>query len=227
MNKINPPIGNPASPRNRKSLVSTIKNSTNGLVVGLVLATITAMFLAIVFSIKYVVDDKVEQGHAKNQAKKVNLLLKKFSFNNNPIKECYLVDELGSKPTKVFVARMNDEAVAYIVNYDVVGGYSSPFRMIAGISVDGDISYIDLVEYHETPGLGDKILRKYSDFFDSFSHKNLSNAKFDVKKYGGDFDYFTGATVTPRAVTRSTKTMLERMLQIKDITQFPKCKDSK
>ncbi|MBQ1873429.1 MAG: FMN-binding protein, partial [Succinivibrionaceae bacterium] len=43
----------------------------------------------------------------------------------------------------------------------------------------------------------------------SFRGKSLQNATFKVKKDGGDFDSFTGATITPRAITEAVGGLLE------------------
>ena len=63
----------------------------------------------------------------------------------------------------------------------------------------------------ETPGLGDKIDEQKSDWILGFSGKSLGNPpeeKWKVKKDGGIFDQFTGATITPRKVVASVKRTL-------------------
>ncbi len=68
-----------------------------------------------------------------------------------------------------------------------------------------------MLEHRETPGLGDKIERRISDWILSFDGKSLtdSNQKsWAVRKDGGDFAQFTGATITPRAVVESVRKAL-------------------
>ena len=75
--------------------------------------------------------------------------------------------------------------------------------MIVGINFDGTLAGVRVVEHRETPGLGDKVDLNKSDWILGFNSKSLSNpqrAAWDVKKNNGDFDQFTGATITPRAV---------------------------
>ena len=75
--------------------------------------------------------------------------------------------------------------------------------MIIGINFDGTVAGVRVVEHRETPGLGDKIDLKKSDWILGFNGKSLLNPQqsdWKVKKEGGDFDQFTGATITPRAV---------------------------
>ncbi|MNT97261.1 Electron transport complex protein RnfG [compost metagenome] len=65
-----------------------------------------------------------------------------------------------------------------------------------------------MTEHHETPGLGDKIEVRLSDWILHFAGKIIhgeDDAAFAVKKDGGEFDQFTGATITPRAVVNAVK----------------------
>ena len=60
-----------------------------------------------------------------------------------------------------------------------------------------------MTEHHETPGLVIKSELALSDWITHFAGKKISgadDANWAVKKDGGDFDQFTGATITPRAV---------------------------
>lgn len=206
-------------------------NKTNGfressLYVGLLLSLITMCCLGIVFAVKDFTADSIRQADIEKQNSAFRHLLNGVKFDNNPSAECYLADGFGSAEKKVYVARSKDQVTAYVVYYDVTGGYSTPFSMVAGVGADGIINYVDVVEFNETPGLGDKILRRTGNYLDSFTGTGLSNRRFDVKKDGGDFDYFTGATVTPRAVVRSTRAMLERIGTL-DLGSLKKCEAEK
>ena len=64
------------------------------------------------------------------------------------------------------------------------------------------------MQHSETPGLGDKIEIKKSPWILSFKDTNLQNKSWEVKKNGGDFDSFTGATITPKAVVLAVKELL-------------------
>lgn len=197
------------------------KKSEPGIVyVGFILGIITAICLILVFGTSYFTKDAIANAKHEAQNARYKNLLNGIPYNNVPDEECYIVNDSNMS---VLVARNNNEITAFIVTYDVSGGYSSPFKLIAGVdNATSSLTYIDVVEFNETPGLGDKILRSQGNFLDTFIGKNLKNSIFEVKKYGGDFDYFTGATVTPRAVVRSTKTMLEKLAE-SDITKLPHC----
>ncbi|MDX1353579.1 MAG: FMN-binding protein, partial [Thiomicrorhabdus sp.] len=66
-------------------------------------------------------------------------------------------------------------------------------------------------KHTETPGLGDKIELSKSNWVLEFNGRNLredNDPRWAVKKDGGDFDQFTGATITPRAVVGAIRNAL-------------------
>ena len=103
----------------------------------------------------------------------------------------------------IHIARYNNQPVAAIIPTVTSEGYSGDISMIVGINFDGSIAGVRVVEHRETPGLGDKVDLRKSDWILSFNGKSLSNpqlSEWNVKKDQGVFDQFTGATITPRAV---------------------------
>lgn len=81
-------------------------------------------------------------------------------------------------------------------------GYSGTIRILLGVNPEGSIQGIRITFHRETPGLGDAIASNQA-WIDSFSGKTLGNTRWGVKKDGGDFDQFTGATISPRAVVKA------------------------
>jgi len=81
-----------------------------------------------------------------------------------------------------------------------------------GIKANGEILGVRVLSHAETPGLGDKIEAEKDDWiysFDGLSLKRFSTEKWQVKKDGGAFDQFSGATITPRAVVKAVKQGLD------------------
>ena len=112
----------------------------------------------------------------------------------------------------IFVARREQEVVALILPVVAPDGYSGEIELIVGINRDGSIAGVRALAHKETPGLGDKVDLKKSDWILDFNGKSLENPKperWGVKKDQGYFDQFTGATITPRAVTAAVKRSLE------------------
>ncbi|HCO61140.1 MAG TPA: electron transport complex subunit RsxG [Porticoccaceae bacterium] len=117
---------------------------------------------------------------------------------------------------EIHVARQNGNVEAMIVPAVAPDGYSGDIRLIVGINRDGTIAGVRVLDHRETPGLGDKIDLKKSDWILSFKGKSLGNPEpelWRVKKDGGEFDQFTGATITPRAVVRQVKETLDYFKQ--------------
>jgi electron transport complex protein RnfG len=113
---------------------------------------------------------------------------------------------------QIFVARLDNEIVAVIVPAIAPDGYSGEIKLIIGINRDGTVAGVRALTHRETPGLGDKVDLKKSDWVLGFNGKSLQNPQPDrwgVKRDKGDFDQFTGATITPRAVTAAVKRTLE------------------
>jgi len=81
-------------------------------------------------------------------------------------------------------------------------GYAGSIRILMAVRTDGTLRAIRITEHRETPGLGDGIVHNRA-WLDAFRGKGLHNARWAVKKDGGDFDQFTGATITPRAVVKA------------------------
>ncbi len=138
--------------------------------------------------------------------------------------ECKLLShQLIGKNLRAYVVR-NDrqEIVGYISSYSTSRGYSNPLILIGGMDTNGRISKIDVQLSKETPGIGDKVERRRGNFLDQFDGQSLLSRNWDVKKFGGDFDYITGATVTSRALVLATKDFLEVMAET-DVTTLPSC----
>ena len=98
-------------------------------------------------------------------------------------------------------------------------GYSGDIRLLVGVQADGRIAGVRTVGHRETPGLGDKIERKKSDWILDFNGRALGDPAFKqwtVRKDGGVFDQFTGATVTPRAVVTAVRRTLEYVQSHRD-----------
>jgi electron transport complex protein RnfG len=108
---------------------------------------------------------------------------------------------IGANETTVYIAKKSDQVSAVCFKFIAPDGYSGAINMIMGLDRDGNILGVRVLSHKETPGLGDKIEVAKSNWILSFvgrSLDNLSKQQWAVKKDGGDFDQFAGATITPR-----------------------------
>mgnify|MGYP001314278250 FL=1 len=108
--------------------------------------------------------------------------------------------------------RQNNRVIGVILPATARDGYSGDIRALVGIRNDGSVAGVRVVAHRETPGLGDKVDLRKSDWILGFDNRSLSQpdlSGWNVEKDGGVFDQFTGATVTPRAVILATRRALE------------------
>jgi len=116
------------------------------------------------------------------------------------------------KGGEIHIARDGGRPVAAIIPSVTPDGYSGNIAMIIGVNFDGTVAGVRVVDHKETPGLGDKIDLNKSNWILGFNGMSLNNPQpsgWDVKKNGGAFDQFTGATITPRAVIHQIADVLE------------------
>ena len=120
---------------------------------------------------------------------------------------------LGLREEKnIYIARKSGKVVAAIIPVVAPDGYTGDIDLIVGINSDGTIAGVRALAHRETPGLGDKVDLKKSDWMLGFEGRSLTNPTLDgwaVKKDKGVFDQFTGATITPRAVVTATLRALQ------------------
>lgn len=111
----------------------------------------------------------------------------------------------------LYTAILAGKVTGYALETVAPDGYSGAIRLIVGTDASGKVSGVRVLAHRETPGLGDKIELKKSNWILSFNGHSLTgdNANsWAVKKDGGDFDAFTGATITPRAVVKAVANLL-------------------
>ena len=132
-------------------------------------------------------------------------------FYDNSITESKLViptpHELpGSDAAVVYRAYAEDRPAAALFVVTARDGYAGPIRLLIGISADGVVTGVRVLEHRETPGLGDRIDSSRSDWVLQFDGRSMINPNIDgwaIKRDGGQFDQLTGASVTPRAVIKA------------------------
>lgn len=145
----------------------------------------------------------------------INELIKPDRYDNNIINTCFTVVDselLGDEiPKQVFIATKYNKPVAALIQSSTFKGYSGEIKLLVGIYTDGTIAGVRINSHTETPGLGDKIQTNKSDWILSFDGKKYQEStedKWEVKKDGGSFDAFTGATITPRSVVHAVRDAL-------------------
>lgn len=170
--------------------------------------TIIAAFAAFVLSFVYSsTKDKIAEAYRREFLRALVKVLPKY--DNEPDKDIKTIDGKD-----VYIAKNNGQIVAYAVKTTSSKGYGGDIDVLLGVSFDGKITGIEIIKHAETPGLGTKI--ESEDFKESFKGLTV-NDKISVKKDGGIIDQFSGATISPRAVSEAVslglKFITEKVLE--------------
>jgi Na+-translocating ferredoxin:NAD+ oxidoreductase subunit G len=150
------------------------------------------------------VDDIAARAIADKQAS-LSQVLPDTIHDNNPVTDTMVLKNAEGKDVTIYRARRN--GVVTGVAYEILGtGYAGEIRLMMGVDADGRILGVRALAHKETPGLGDKIEVKKTDWILHFTGLSLGNPapeRWKVRKDGGEFDQFAGATITPRGVVKA------------------------
>jgi Na+-translocating ferredoxin:NAD+ oxidoreductase subunit G len=119
-----------------------------------------------------------------------------------------------------YIARQQDQVTALVLPAATLEGYNGKIELLMGVTADGEIAGVRVVTHAETPRLGDQIELALSNWVLSFNNRSLDNTDpllWRVKKDGGEFDQFAGATITPRAVVGAIHDTLEFFSANRDV----------
>lgn len=185
---------------------------------GLFLAVFAALTTGVIAGTQILTKDRIAEQIRAAKERALLQIVPRARHDNNMLDSAVILpepDALNSTEGSVaFVAKQDGQAVAVILPTTAPDGYSGDIDILVGINVDGSVAGVRIIAHEETPGLGDKISIKKSDWVQGFNQRSLSNPSpelWAVKKDKGVFDQFTGATITPRAVTAAVKRSLQYM----------------
>ena len=144
------------------------------------------------------------------QMRALNEILPDDQHDNDLLNDSFTVDDrkyLGlPAPATAWRGRNADKVSAVILPVVTMDGYSGRIDLLVGIRANGELAGVRVVNHRETPGLGDRLELAKADWILDFNGKSLAipvPERWAVRKDGGDFDQFTGATITPRAVVQA------------------------
>lgn len=181
---------------------------------GVILAFFAVLGVGLVALVHDQTKERIIDNERQALLKQLHALVPEHTIDNDIVTDIVTVsdqDRLGGKETQVYLGRKGGRPVAAVFTSVVPDGYSGPIKMLVAVRIDGSLGGVRIVSHKETPGLGDKIEERKSDWVYSFNDKSLENppqTKWKVKKDGGVFDQFTGATVTPRSIVNAVKNTL-------------------
>jgi electron transport complex protein RnfG len=183
-------------------------------IAGLVLSAFAIVGVTLVAVTHAATAERIAINDRMTMLKKLEAIVPPGSIGNDPIADRIEVqspDLLGTASTNVYRVRKDGEAVALVLNPVVPDGYAGPIKLLVAVMKDGSLGGVRVVSHHETPGLGDRIEEQRTDWVLGFAGKSLDNPSEDqwkVKRDGGVYDQFTGATITPRAIVNAVANTL-------------------
>lgn len=157
----------------------------------------------------------IEASAAEEKMKLVDEVLPRSEYDNDLLNDTVSLPptaELGlADPSTLYRARKAGQAVALVFEAVAPDGYAGKVRLIMAVRANGEVAGVRVTQHKETPGLGDYVevkkdknkARPWITQFTGMSLAQVSDKEWKVKKDGGRIDYYAGATVTPRAVTKA------------------------
>ena len=153
----------------------------------------------------------IEESDARAKRMFLNQVVPSNLYDNNLVKDTISVEPnplIGNKKNiDIYRAKKNNQVIAVIIETIAPDGYSGEIKTLVGVDQKDKILGVRVITHKETPGLGDYIEVDKSHWIKNFNLKSLDEMgekEWAVKKDGGDFDYVSGATITSRAVIKST-----------------------
>lgn len=179
------------------------------------LSLFVVLSVALLMAINWFTQPKIVEAERQALLQTINQVMPAESYNNDLLADYKTViepDFFGTnQPIQIFRARLDNQPAGLVIETIAPNGYSGNIYILVGVLPDGHISGVRVLKHRETPGLGDKIELRKADWILSFNGKNLTteNAnRWAVKRDRGEFDQFTGATITPRAVVGAVRNTL-------------------
>jgi len=159
--------------------------------------------------------DVIKHNEKLTLLRKLNNIIPAESYDNDLLLDTIIIKPSFLLNTKeeslAYRARKNSQNVAVVFSSTAPSGYNGPIHLLVGVNTDGTLAGVRVVKHRETPGLGDVVDISHSNWILGFNDKSLSNPGhkgWKVKRDGGIFDQFTGATITPRAVVKAVHNAL-------------------
>ena len=171
---------------------------------------LAAIFLVLT---QWITQPLIEQRIAEDQNALLSEVLAGQEYSNDVFASGKVIEYQGSQFDLFAVENSQHQVISWVIR-GVQDGYSGPISYLVGTTPQGEILGVRIISHSETPGLGDKIELAKSSWILSFAKRSLENTQlWAVKKDGGDFDQFSGATITPRSVVKGVHKALLALAQ--------------
>lgn len=190
---------------------SLLKEMSKPAVLLAAFALVCTLLLALIHA---ATQERIATNERQALLEQVNTLIAPSRYDNQPLNDQITLPAASldsAEPVTVYRARAQGQPIAAVFVTSAPDGYSGRIRLVVGVNADQTVAGVRVLAHQETPGLGDRIEASKSPWILEFAGQSLQQPAVEqwaVKKDGGAFDQFTGATITPRAVVGSVKAVL-------------------
>lgn len=180
------------------------------------LVLLAAALTAIVALVASVTRERIRHNEQAWISQRLDALVPPATHDNDLLTDSIAVsspDLLGStQPVRIYRARRAGAPVAAVIRAIAPDGYRGPIELLVAIGQDSRLIGVQVIRHDETPGLGDAFESRDVHWLDHFRGRSLTDPpppRWTVRRDGGDFDAFTGATITPRAIVKAVRNALD------------------
>lgn len=178
-----------------------------------IIATVLTVALVAIANVTH---DRIARNQQAWIKEHLDALVEPQSYDNDPLGDTIEVTSPGllgtAAPVTVYRMRRANSPVAIAIRSIAPDGYRGPIELLVAIAPGGRLIGVQVIRHNETPGLGDAFENRDRGWLEKFRGLSLANPpqqRWSVRRDGGDFDAFTGATITPRAIVKAVRQTLE------------------
>lgn len=182
----------------------------------IVLGAVLAGVIVTVWIIATAARDRIEANERAWYIARLNALIPETMRDNDLYADSIAVhsrEQLGGDtPAAIYRARLLKRPTGAILSVTAPDGYGGPIELLVAVDYAGVLIGVDILRHNETAGIGDAFEPHRSNWLTSLHDRSLDNTpapRWTIRRDGGDFDQFTGASVTPRAILKSVRRALE------------------
>ena len=199
-----------------QDLMASLPSPTRGaLLLGIAVLGATVLLSVI----NAITEQRIAKATAQLRLDSISEVLPPGLFDYNPIDSLkhHTVQSLGGdEALEIYTAYTSGQPRAAVLELLTPDGYSGNIRLLLGLEPDGTIVAVRVIDHRETPGLGDAIDIRRTQWITQFTGHSLDEEhlmKWQLGQSATQNDAITGATITSRAVLQA----IHRALQWFDV----------
>lgn len=176
-----------------------------------VLSLAAVLAAALLAGVHLLTADRIDLAEDRRALSTLEQLLPPGTYDNEPVRDFIHVEIPGlAEPVTIYRARRDGRPAALLVEATTARGYSGDIRLLVGLTPDGEITGVRVLAHRETPGLGDRIEHRRSDWLEQFAGTRAESPDdWRPDRRGGEFDTLSSATITSAAVIDALRRVVE------------------